>query len=465
MKHTYERFVELINDSNDKRAYTEFILELFCYCVMSDKVQILNKNNFDNVDQKFTEQIDYYIEQEYLFNTLVNGWETKRTNLSEQFDEAFTNFSSNKLNEQYLSLFKTNLKYIDRENIVVHAALLIEDIYSNGGLEEIQQVFNQLLNFYIENDVVKTDTYAPSEITALLTQIVIKDKQQPENVYDPSCGSGNFLVSVAQKYPEIKVYGQEKNLTQYRLSMMNLIINDVTNFDLRLGDALEEDIFSQEQFDISIANPPYSTSWSGEWMKQFEPFHTLSPKSKADYAFVQQMLYHLKESGTMAIMLPLGALFRSGNEQRIRKELVDELNYLDAVIQLPENLFFSTAISTCILIARKNRKREENVLFIDASNEFEKGRSRNLLNKQHVEHIIETYRDRKSENKFSYLATLEEIASKDYDLSLSRYVDRFEESKELNLKKLEDEISKVDSEIIRIEQQIKNYYKILEGKR
>ncbi|WP_429949457.1 type I restriction-modification system subunit M [Enterococcus sp. AZ101] len=464
MKANYERFVELINSSIDKLAYTEFILELFCYCVMSAKLQSSSRKNLDVVDQKITEQVDYYIEQEYRFNTLVNDWKINRNDLSKQFDDAFKNFRSNKLNKKYSSLFRTDLKDVDRGNKLFEAALLIEYIYSNEGLVEIQQVFNQLLNFYMENDLIKTGAYAPSKITELLTRMITKNAQQIENIYDPSCGSGNFLVSAAQSYPGVMVYGQEANLTQYRLAMMNLIVNDVADFDLKLGNALDEDVFSQGQFDRIIANPPYSISWSGEWEKQFEPFHTLAPKSKADYAFVQQMLYHLNENGTMAVVLPLGALFRGGREQQIRKQLIDELNYLDAVIQLPENIFFGTSISTCILIARKNRKREDKIVFIDASNEFEKGRSKNFLNSEHIEHIIETYHDRKRENKFSHLATREEIASKDYDLSLSKYVDRFEESKELNLKKLEDEISKVDSEIIRIEQQIKNYYKILDGK-
>lgn len=453
MNKAYEKFVELIDNSVEKHVYTEFILELLCYCMMSGKLEDLTNESL--------EEVDYWIEENYRFQILINSFSNKKNELSEKIDEAFKKFRSTKINEKSLSLFRIDLTRVDRENQIVDAVSLIDDLYRSEGQVGTQQVFNQLLNFYMENDSIRTGIYTPIEITELLTGLATTNSNYINDIYDPSCGSGNFLISVAQLYPKIKVYGQESNPTQYRLAIMNLLVNDVADFDLQFGNALDEDGFTGRQFDIVMTNPPYSLNWSGEWNKQFEPFHTLAPKSKADYAFVQQMLYHLKENGTMAVLLPLGALFRGGKEQQIREQLINELNYLDAVIQLPENMFLGTAISTCLLIAKKNRSTEE-IIFIDASREFDKGRNRNYLNNGHLEKIVKTYRDMDVELKYSYLATREEIASKEYDLSLSKYVDRFEESKELDITNLEGEINLINNEIDQLERQIQKYYKLLD---
>ena len=222
----------------------------------------------------------------------------------------------------------------------------------------------------------------------------------------------------------------------------------------------------ENKFITVVANPPYSTEWNPrtELLKydgRFKDYGKLAPKSKADFAFIQHMIYHLDDNGTMAVVLPHGVLFRGAAEGTIRQYLIKEKNYLDAVIGLPSNLFFGTSIPTSILVFKKCREDDDNVLFIDASQSFEKGKNQNHLTTEDVEKIVETYKNRETLDKYSYAASLEEIAENDYNLNIPRYVDTFEEEEPVDLDKVQQDLNQIDDEIAQVEKEIDGYLKEL----
>ncbi|RIN52183.1 type I restriction-modification system subunit M, partial [Staphylococcus simulans] len=195
--------------------------------------------------------------------------------------------------------------------------------------------------------------------------------------------------------------------------------------------------------------------------ERFSNYGKLAPKSKADFAFIQHMVHYLDDEGTMAVVLPHGVLFRGAAEGTIRKYLIEEKNYLDAVIGLPANIFYGTSIPTCVLVFKKCREEDQDVLFIDASNEFEKGKNQNHLTDEQVSKIIDTYQNRKTVDKYSYAASLKEIEDNDYNLNIPRYVDTFEEEETIDLEKVQKEINQIDDEIVQVEQEINGYLREL----
>lgn len=222
----------------------------------------------------------------------------------------------------------------------------------------------------------------------------------------------------------------------------------------------------ENKFITVVANPPYSTEWSPhtELLKyddRFKDYGKLAPAKKADYAFVQHMIYHLDDNGTMAAVLPHGVLFRGAAEGTIRKYLIEEKNYLDTVIGLPANIFYGTSIPTCVLVFKKCREEDQDVLFIDASNDFEKGKNQNHLTDAQVETIINTYKNRETVDKYSYVASLKEIADNDYNLNIPRYVDTFEEEEPIDLDQVQKDLNQIDDEIVQVEQEINSYLKEL----
>jgi type I restriction enzyme M protein len=222
-------------------------------------------------------------------------------------------------------------------------------------------------------------------------------------------------------------------------------------FDIKQDDTLEHPQHIDKQFEAIVANPPFSAQWSANPLftsdDRFSQYGRLAPSSKADFAFVQHMIYHLAENGTMAIVLPHGALFRGGAEQHIRRYLIENKNFLDAVIGLPANIFYGTSIPTCILVFRKCRENPNDILFIDASNHFEKVKTQNVLRTQDIDLIINTYRNRTETPKYSKKATLEEIAKNDYNLNIPRYVDTFEAEDSIDIEAIAKELKALDESI------------------
>lgn len=296
--------------------------------------------------------------------------------------------------------------------------------------------------------------YTPQQVSMILAKIVTTGKARLKNVYDPTCGSGSLLLRVAKEVEDVSgFYGQESNPTTFNLCRMNMIMHGVhyRKFDIKNEDTLERPQHIDMRFEAVVANPPFSANWSANPLfmsdDRFAAYGKLAPQSKADFAFVQHMIHQLDENGTMAVVLPHGVLFRGAAEGHIRKYLIEDCNYLDAVIGLPANIFYGTGIPTCILVLKKKRENPGNIFFIDASQNYEKAKNQNVLRKDDIEKIISTFRERKTEDKFSYVATLQEIIENNYNLNIPRYVDTFEEEVPIDLVAVSAELKSLDNEM------------------
>ena len=310
--------------------------------------------------------------------------------------------------------------------------------------------------------------YTPQEVSTILAKIVTTRKTRIKSVYDPTCGSGSLLLRVAKEVEDVGYfYGQELNRTTYNLARMNMILHDVhfSKFDIKQEDTLEEPQHIELRAEAIVANPPFSANWSAKSIfstdDRFSQYGKLAPKTKADFAFVQHMVHHLDDNGIMATVLPHGVLFRGSSEGHIRKYLIEDRNYIDAVIGLPSNIFFGTGIPTCILVIKKCREINEDVLFIDASNHFEKQGKDNKLLPEHIDAIIDCYTNRTVIDKFSHRATLKEIADNDYNLNIPRYVDTFEEEEAIDITAVAKDIQALDSDIAQTHKRIAEFCKEL----
>ncbi|MDV3695099.1 type I restriction-modification system subunit M [Elizabethkingia anophelis] len=311
--------------------------------------------------------------------------------------------------------------------------------------------------------------YTPQEVSKILAKIVTTGKNRLKSVYDPTCGSGSLLLRVAREVKDVNnFYGQEMNRTTYNLARMNMILHGVhyRQFDIKQEDTLEHPQHLNDMpFEAIVANPPFSAKWSANALflndDRFSQYGKLAPSSKADFAFVQHMIYHLAENGTMAIVLPHGVLFRGAAELHIRKYLIEQKNYLDAVIGLPANIFYGTSIPTCILVFKKCKEDPDHILFIDASKEFEKVKNQNMLREEHIDKIVETYRNRTTIEKYSHLATLKEVEENDYNLNIPRYVDTFEAEEEIDIQDVMQEIKSLEAKRAELDKEIDVYFKEL----
>jgi type I restriction enzyme M protein len=312
--------------------------------------------------------------------------------------------------------------------------------------------------------------YTPQQVSMILAKIVTTGKDKLKSVYDPTCGSGSLLLRVAKEVKEVSgFYGQESNPTTYNLCRMNMIMHNVhyRKFDIKNENTLDHPQHIDQRFEAVVANPPFSSQWSASPLfmsdDRFASYGKLAPSSKADFAFVQHMVHQLDYNGIMAIVLPHGVLFRGGAEGHIRKYLIEELNCLDAVIGLPANVFYGTSIPTCILVMRKQREHSKDILFIDASGKdnFEKVKTQNVLRAKDIEKIVDTYRERKIEDKYSYVAVLDEVRENDYNLNIPRYVDTFEEEEAVDLKVVSGELKGLDKDMKDTDEVIAGYCKEL----
>lgn len=303
--------------------------------------------------------------------------------------------------------------------------------------------------------------YTPQEVSKVLAKIVTTGKSKLKSVYDPTCGSGSLLLRVAKEVKDVgNFYGQELNRTTYNLARMNMIMHGVhyRKFDIKQEDTLEHPQHIGKQFEAIVANPPFSAQWSANPLftsdDRFSQYGRLAPSSKADFAFVQHMIHHLAENGSMAIVLAHGALFRGGAEQHIRKYLIESKNYLDAVIGLPPNLFYGTSIPTCIIVFKKCRDQPHDVLFIDASNDFERAKTQNILRSSDVDKIVNTYRNREEIEKYSKKATIEQLIVNDFNLNIPRYVDTFESNESIDVNMISDKLKSLEKDIKKTETEI-----------
>jgi type I restriction enzyme M protein len=318
--------------------------------------------------------------------------------------------------------------------------------------------------------------FTPSMVSELLARLV-KPKEN-DRIYDPTCGSGSLLIRVAEQVPggKVAIYGQERNGQTHSLCMMNMFLHEIDDAKIEWGDTLANPLHLDNgnlmKFQVIVANPPFSLDkwamgFAGDNDEKFKMEASLDPygrfewgvppASRGDYAFVQHMLYSLAEDGRMAVILPHGVLFRGASEGRIRKQIID-MNLLDAVIGLPEALFYGTGIPACIMVFKKNRKRRD-VLFIDASGDgsYEKGKNQNKLREQDIAKIVETYKNYETVDKYAYVAAYEEIKESDYNLNIPRYVDTFEEEEPVDMEQVAKNIERIKEEINEVEEQMAKY--------
>ncbi len=309
--------------------------------------------------------------------------------------------------------------------------------------------------------------YTPQQVSKILAKVVTTGKTKLRSAYDPTCGSGSLLLRISKEAEVSEFFGQELTRTTYNLARMNMILHGIhyRRFNIQHDDTLENPHHLDKRFEAVVANPPFSAHWKGDANplystdERFSQYGRLAPKTKADYAFILHMIYQLADNGIMACVAPHGVLFRGAAEGEIRKYLIKELNYLDAVIGLPANLFYGTSIPTCILVFKKCREVDDNIVFIDASGDghYEKVGNQNVLRDSDVELIVNTYRNRETIDKYSYVASLSEIAENDYNLNIPRYVDTFEEEEPIDLDQLASELKSLDKQMEAVDTEIARF--------
>lgn len=483
----------------DASEYKNYILPFMFYRYLSENQDEYLKDNYleefyevTNPEEKeeyleeISKGIGYAIDPAYVWKEIVTKIEDHKIKASD-FQDMFDSFNVNakrnpEAKDDFANVFSdvnlgdtrlgssTNARAKALNDIV----LMINEFNfkDESGHDILGDVYEYLIGQFAANAGKKGgEFYTPHEVSQVLSKIVTLNSKKNDgqfHVYDPTMGSGSLLLTVQKELPNsdsegsVDFYGQELNTTTYNLARMNLMMHDVNyrNMNLRRADTLDADWPFDEKdgvqvpvkFDAVVANPPYSQKWDiknvdREKDTRFKGFG-IAPASKADYAFVLHGLYHLEKTGTMAIVLPHGVLFRGASEGKIRKNIIKE-NLLDAVIGLPANLFYGTSIPTCVLVfkGREARGDKKDILFIDASNEFEKDKNQNKLTVENIEKIVETYRKREDVDKYAHVASTEEIEENDYNLNIPRYVDTFEEEEVVPLSEIVTKLNETQAEI------------------
>ncbi len=345
----------------------------------------------------------------------------------------------------------------DRNALVAKVLSHLDDIdfdISNTEADVLGDAYEYLIGEFASGAGKKAgEFYTPQTVSTLLAKIVTQGKERLRSVYDPTCGSGSLLLRVKREVKDVDmIYGQEMNRTTYNLARMNMILHDVhfAKFDIKQENTLTRPQHLDKKFDAVVANPPFSAKWSADPLflqdERFAAYGKLAPSSKADMAFVQHMLYQLDDNGTMAVVLPHGVLFRGSSEGVIRQYLIEQMNVVDAIIGLPANIFYGTSIPTCILVLKKNREHKDNILFIDASNDFEKQKNQNKLLSEHLDKIVAAFEKRENIEKYAHVATLQEVKDNDYNLNIPRYVDTFEAEAEIDLDMIAQQLQALEQD-------------------
>lgn len=327
--------------------------------------------------------------------------------------------------------------------------------YQDNNIDAFGDAYEFLMSMYASNAGKSGgEFFTPQEVSELLTRLALVGKTEVNKVYDPACGSGSLLLKFAKILGKDKVrlgfFGQEINITTYNLCRINMFLHDIDydKFDIALGDTLTDPKhWDEEPFEAIVSNPPYSIKWKGDSDPvlindpRFSPAGVLAPKSKADLAFIMHSLSWLATNGTAAIVCFPGVMYRGGAEQKIRQYLIDN-NYIDCIIQLPDNLFFGTTIATCIMVLKKS-KADNSTLFIDASKEFVKVTNNNKLTQKNIETIVAAFAERKDIQHFCTLVPNSAIAAKEYNLSVSTYVEQKDTREVVDIAQLNAEIEQI----------------------
>lgn len=495
----------------DASEYRNYILGFMFYRYLSEKQEkyLIDNDIFDQVEGKsindlyrqdavgddlkdYLEDISgalgYAIAPEDTWTTLMEKIHDSKAN-AEDFQNIFDHFEENaQLNsfaeKDFRGVFAdVNLNnsrlgnnLATRTKALIATAKMVNDFdyFDENGHDILGDVYEYLIKQFASNAGKKAgEFYTPHEVSKVLAKLVAANmdlNQESFSIYDPTMGSGSLLLTVRDELPNgrqkgrVRFYGQELNTTTYNLARMNLMMHgvDYGNMTLRNADTLAMDwpdgldqdgVDRPHFFDAVVANPPYSQKWDADSSKlkdpRFKDYGALAPKGKADYAFLLHSLYHLEQNGTMAIVLPHGVLFRGAAEGKIRKALLEK-GQIDAIIGMPAGLFYSTGIPTIVMVLKKHRDNRD-VLFIDASKGFEKGKNQNILRDQDIDKIIETYKKRQDVDKYAHLATMDEIKENEFNLNIPRYVDTFEEEPPIDIVALSKEMQDIDQKIAQSE--------------
>ncbi|MCH4170772.1 MAG: type I restriction-modification system subunit M [Lactobacillus sp.] len=467
----------------DASEFRNYILGLIFYRFLSDRVSEVAESLLVNDDISFAEaykdpdfkndlraeiiqELGYFLQPDALFSTMVQNIQAGEFDI-EQLQNAINEIQDSTVNQTSQQDFQGLFEDLDlsssrlgntvaqRSDLIAKVILNLSDISfkeKDIKIDVLGDAYEYLIGQFAATAGKKAgEFYTPQQVSKLLARLVTLTNKELKAVYDPAMGSGSLLLRLGDYAKIGKYYGQEINGTTYNLARMNLLMHGVnyTRFELFQGDTLEDDKVGDMQFDAVVANPPYSAKWSPDGKlddERFREYGKTAPKSKADFAFVEHMLYHLNDQGTMAVVLPHGVLFRGAAEGTIRQHIIEKKNALDAVIGLPANLFYGTSIPTAVLVFKKNRTTDD-ILFIDASNDFEKAKNQNSLTDANVDKIVSAYQERKDMDKYAHVASRKEIEENNFNLNIPRYVDTFEPEEPIDLDAVFKELAEVDEQI------------------
>ncbi|WP_060681320.1 type I restriction-modification system subunit M [Virgibacillus halodenitrificans] len=468
-----EKVVEIADEPQEEYNTKEKQTQLYIDLLADEEIK-------NDLIETLVDTLGYDIEPDYLFNVLTN-------------EAALNTFQLNDLNKAFIDL---STKYDQFNGLfddvdLTSKKLGSDDQQRNITISEVLKKLNHINLLGHDGDVIGDayefligqfaseagkkagEFYTPHAVSVMMARIAAIGQEHKKlfSVYDPTMGSGSLMLNIRNyiHHPEsVKYHGQELNTTTFNLAKMNLLLHGVNKEDMRLsnGDTLNKDWPTDEPytFDSVLMNPPYSAKWSSDATfmddSRFNRYGKLAPKSKADFAFLLHGYYHLKDSGTMAIVLPHGVLFRGAAEGIIRKKLLED-GGIYAVIGMPANLFFGTSIPTTVIILKKNRTTRD-VLFINASSEFTKGKNQNKLTKENIDKVVETYKAREDVEKYAHVATFEELKENDFNLNIPRYVDTFEEEEPVDMAAVGSTIKDIRKEKAELESSLYDVISSLE---
>ncbi|SNX60585.1 type I restriction enzyme M protein [Nitrosomonas ureae] len=439
-----------------------------------------NPGDTDEFEKQMRRKTHYVIQPDYLWGSIAELARTQNGELLHTLQKGFDYIENESFASTFGGLFSEinlNSEKLGKGYPAQNAKLCTVIKAIADGLEKFStdkdtlgDAYEYLIGQFAAGSGKKAgEFYTPQQISSILSGIVTLDSQEPatgtrkqlESVFDFACGSGSLLLNVRHRLGPHgigKIVGQEKNITTYNLARMNMLLHGVKDLEFEIvhGDTLTNDWdwlremnpAKSPKFDAVVANPPFSYRWEPtESLSEDMRFknYGLAPKSAADFAFLLHGFHYLKPEGVMAIILPHGVLFRGGVEERIRTKLLKD-GHIDTVIGLPANLFFSTGIPVCILVLKKCKKPDD-VLFINASEHFEKGKRQNHLLPEHIEKIVSTYQYRSEEDRYSHRVTMDEIAGNDYNLNISRYISTAKQEEIIDLQAVHTELVVLEKQI------------------
>lgn len=450
----------------------------------------LSDNDAESIREEMVNDKGFFILPSELFQS-VRKKAPSDENLNETLEQVFKHIESSTMGTESESDFKGLFDDLDVNSNKLGGSVaernkklvkLMDGVgemnlgnYKDNTIDAFGDAYEFLMGMYASNAGKSGgEFYTPQEVSELLTRLTIVGKTEVNKVYDPACGSGSLLLKFAKILGKDNVrlgfFGQEINITTYNLCRINMFLHDIDydKFDIAHGDTLINPMhYDDEPFEAIVSNPPYSIKWEGEDNPvlindpRFSPAGVLAPKSKADMAFIMHSLAWLATNGTAAIVCFPGIMYRSGKEQKIRKYLIDN-NYVDCVIQLPDNLFYGTSIATCVMVLKKSKSAND-TLFIDASKECIKVTNNNKLTENNISKIVSIFSDRKDVQYVAKIVPNQQIKDNDYNLSISQYVEQEDTREVIDIKELNAEIERIVARENELRIQIEQIIKEIEG--